>query len=101
MLLIPLFGGASGAGGGGAAGLNLTQASVTVLLEPQLQPGIEQQAVGRICRIGQTQSTRCVRLLVADSIESRILRWQTRRTVVSGAGSGAHLSLNDFMQLLG
>jgi E3 ubiquitin-protein ligase SHPRH len=63
-LMVPLFGGASGAGGSGAAGLNLQVASVAVLLEPCLQPGIEAQAVGRICRLGQQRPTRCVRLVV-------------------------------------
>mgnify|MGYP002633195632 CR=1 FL=1 len=43
VLLVPLFGGASGAGASGAAGLNLQVASVAVLLEPSLQPAIEQQ----------------------------------------------------------
>ena len=39
VLLVPLFGGSSGAGGGGAAGLTLTEANVAILLEPALQPG--------------------------------------------------------------
>ena len=66
VLMVPLFGGSSGAGGSGAAGLNLQVASVAVLLEPSLQPGIEEQAVGRICRLGQERPTKCVRLVVSD-----------------------------------
>ena len=100
VLLVPLFGGASGAGGSGAAGLNLQVASVAVLLEPSLQPGIEAQAVGRICRIGQEKPTQCVRLVVSDSIEPNILQWQSRRLGRGDQGHGA-LSLSDFVHVLG
>ena len=62
-----------GAGGSGAAGLSLQVASVAVLLEPSLRPGIEQQAVGRIYRIGQQKPTKCIRLVVTDSVEPNIL----------------------------
>ena len=65
---IPLFGGASGAGGGGAAGLTLTQATVAYLLEPALQPGIERQAAGRIARIGQSKETKLIIQFVIEAI---------------------------------
>ena len=102
-LLVPLFGGSSGAGGSGAAGLNLQVASVAVLLEPSLQPGIEQQAVGRICRIGQEKPTKCVRLIVSDSIEPNVLLWQSRRLAQGATSASGHapLSLNDFVHVLG
>uniref|UniRef100_A0A7S4F3F9 Helicase C-terminal domain-containing protein n=1 Tax=Chrysotila carterae TaxID=13221 RepID=A0A7S4F3F9_CHRCT len=98
-LLVPLFGGASGAGGGGAAGLTLTQAHTAFLLEPALQPGIERQAAGRIARIGQTRPTRCVRLIVGGTIECKILAWQQMR-LAEGASAAPQLSLNDFVQLV-
>ena len=99
VLLVPLFGGASGAGGGGAAGLTLTDASVAVLLEPALQPGIERQAAGRIARIGQTKHTRCIRLIVDGSVESKILQWQQIR-LADGASANPTLTLNDFAVLV-
>ena len=98
VLLVPLFGGASGAGGGGAAGLTLTQARMAVLLEPALQPGIERQAAGRISRIGQTEATTCLRLIVDETVESKILRWQEVR-MADGASASPQLSLNDFAAL--
>lgn len=100
VLLVPLFGGASGAGGGGAAGLTLTQASTAVLLEPALQPGIERQAAGRISRIGQTRTTTCIRLIVKESIEPKVLEWQQIR-LADGASASPQLTLNDFVQLVG
>ena len=99
VLLVPLFGGASGAGGGGAAGLNLTQASTAFLLEPALQPGIERQAAGRISRIGQTRATTCMRLIVSETIEPCILKWQQIR-LADGASAAPQLTLNDFVQLV-
>ena len=95
---MPLFGGASGAGGGGAAGLTLTHANTAVILEPSLTPGIEAQAAGRISRIGQTKAAKVIRLIVADTVEEKILEWQARR-MDSGTNKSAQLSLNDFVQL--
>ena len=99
VLLVPLFGGASGAGGGGAAGLTLTQARVAVLLEPALQPGIERQAAGRISRIGQTKPTTCVRLIIDETVESKVLQWQEMR-MGDGASAAPTLGLNDFAALV-
>ena len=101
VLLVPLFGGASGAGGGGAAGLTLTHASTAIILEPALQPGVEQQAAGRISRIGQTKPARVVRLIVEDTVEPKILSWQEHRLNDSRlrTSGGNALTLNDFVQL--
>lgn len=101
VLLVPLFGGASGAGGGGAAGLTLTEARTAILLEPQLQPGIERQAAGRISRIGQTRETRCIRLIMENTIEPNILRWQEQRLATGTASSAAQLSIDDLNALVG
>lgn len=57
---------------GSAAGLTFNEATVVYLMEPSLNPGLEDQAIGRIHRIGQTQETACVRLVVKDSIEQHI-----------------------------
>ena len=57
VLLVPMFGGASGAGGSGAAGLNLQVASVAVLLEPQLQ----------VPRLVSISSARPQRVLISSS----------------------------------
>ena len=102
VLLVPLFGGAAGAGGSGAAGLNLQVASVAILLEPQLSPGIEQQAVGRISRIGQQRATTCIHLVIRDSIEESILQWQQLRQAQGAAprSGNAPLTASDFAHVL-
>ena len=102
VLLVPLFGGGSGAGGGGAAGLTLTHACTAILLEPALQPGIEQQAAGRISRIGQTAETTVVRLIIKGTVEERILdysQWRLGEGAAASAIGGGSLTLNDFLQL--
>ncbi|PRW05825.1 E3 ubiquitin- ligase SHPRH [Chlorella sorokiniana] len=60
----------------GAAGLTLVRANHVYLLEPALDPSIEQQAVARVHRIGQQRPVTVCRLLVRDSIEHRVLAVQ-------------------------
>ena len=63
----------------GGIGLNLQAASVVVLCEPQVKPALEQQAVGRAHRMGQTRRVRVHRLLTPDSIDQRLLRLLARK----------------------
>jgi SNF2 family DNA or RNA helicase len=56
----------------GAAGLTLTAASRVFLLEPGLDPAIEQQAVARVHRIGQEREVVITRLLVQGSVEAQV-----------------------------
>lgn len=64
----------------GAAGLTLTMASVAYFLEPSLDPALEQQASGRLNRIGQQGAkTTNIRLIVKNTIEPRIVEIAARR----------------------
>ena len=56
----------------GANGLNLTEANYVVLLEPIVSIGVEQQAIGRVHRLGQTRRSHVVRLIVDDTIETQL-----------------------------
>ncbi len=53
-------------------GLNIQAASVVILVEPQLTPGVEAQAIARAHRMGQTRPVRVHRLLGVDSVDTRI-----------------------------
>ncbi|MFC5645729.1 DEAD/DEAH box helicase [Kitasatospora cinereorecta] len=57
----------------GGVGLNIQAASVVVLCEPQVKPTMESQAVGRAHRMGQLRRVQVHRLLVADSVDQRML----------------------------
>jgi hypothetical protein len=41
-------------------------------MEPFLNPALEAQAIGRVHRLGQRRSVEIVKLIVADSIETRL-----------------------------
>ncbi|CAG7998711.1 unnamed protein product [Penicillium salamii] len=56
--------------GTGAVGLNnLSVASRLHILEPQWNPSIEDQAIGRVLRLGQDREVSVVRYVVNDTIE--------------------------------
>jgi SNF2 family DNA or RNA helicase len=57
----------------GGTGLNIQAASVVVFCEPQLTPAIENQAVARAYRMGQTRDVLVHRLLADDTIDERML----------------------------
>ncbi|KAG6622369.1 DNA repair protein RAD5 [Phytophthora cinnamomi] len=63
----------------GGVGLNLTCASVVILLDPWWNPGVEDQAVDRVHRLGQTQDVLVKRYVVKDTVEDMILQLQQRK----------------------
>ena len=56
----------------GAVGINLTTANRVFLMEPATNPALEEQAIGRVCRLGQKSVVEIVRLVVKNSIETRL-----------------------------
>ena len=58
----------------GGTGLNIQAASVIVFCEPQLTPAIENQAVSRAYRMGQTRDVLVHRLLADETIDERMLQ---------------------------
>ncbi|KAI2836352.1 hypothetical protein CBS12448_11080 [Aspergillus niger] len=95
----------------GNAGLNLACASEVILLDPSWNPYVEEQAVGRVHRIGQQRPVRVHRILVKDTIEDRILELQdSKRHLIQGilgeeailpAGDPSRLEPEDLAYLLG
>jgi SNF2-related domain len=57
----------------GGVGLNLQAASVVIICEPQVKPTTEDQAIARCHRLGQVRSVQAHRLLVANSVDERML----------------------------
>ncbi|RLN78962.1 hypothetical protein BBJ28_00011788 [Nothophytophthora sp. Chile5] len=63
----------------GGVGLNLTCASVVILLDPWWNPGVEEQAVDRVHRLGQTRDVLVKRYVVSDTVEDMLLQLQQRK----------------------
>jgi len=59
----------------GNCGINLTQANRVFLMEPNFNPALEKQAIGRVHRLGQKRKVKVIRLLVKDTVETRINRF--------------------------
>jgi SNF2 family DNA or RNA helicase len=56
----------------GAHGLNLQAADTVVLYDTDYNPTNDDQAMARVCRIGQNQDVRMIRLLCGHGLEDRI-----------------------------
>ena len=70
----------------GGTGLNLVSASRCYLMDPWWNPAVEDQAIHRLHRVGQTRSVRVRRFVVRDSVERRMLEVQGRKgALVDGA----------------
>jgi SNF2 family DNA or RNA helicase len=66
----------------GAFGLNLTAASYVVLFDPWWNPAVENQAIDRTHRIGQTSKVMAYRLLMRDSVEQKIRALQKQKAAL-------------------
>jgi superfamily II DNA or RNA helicase len=69
----------------GGVGLNIQAASVVILCEPQVKPSTEAQAVARAHRMGQVRSVQMHRLLIADSVDQRMLELLGTKTALFNA----------------
>ena len=72
-----------------AVGLNITCANRVVLMEPCLNPALEKQAIGRCWRMGQQKEVTVQRLVVANTIEARIVQANNEMDGVVRDGSGS------------
>lgn len=63
----------------GGVGLNLTAADTVIHFDPWWNPAVENQATDRAHRIGQTKPVFVYKLVVADSIEEKILALQEKK----------------------
>ncbi|OVA20680.1 SNF2-related [Macleaya cordata] len=61
------------------SGIDLTGASRVYLLEPWLNPAVEERAIDRVHRIGRKEDMNIVRLITRNSIEERILELLERK----------------------
>ncbi|KAJ6007724.1 hypothetical protein N7540_011700 [Penicillium herquei] len=62
-----------------SVGLNLVAANQAILADSWWAPAIEDQALDRVYRLGQTRETTVWRLVMEDSIEERVLDIQARK----------------------
>jgi len=89
----------------GGAGLNLTAASYVVLFDPWWNPAVENQAIDRTHRIGQTDKVIAYRLLIKNTVEEKIRELQKQKQALAEDVLGEEkfsqsLTVEDFQFLL-
>ena len=63
----------------GNAGLNLTAAGYVFLFDPWWNTAVQQQAIDRTHRIGQTKNVFAYKMICKDTIEEKIIQLQQRK----------------------
>ena len=72
----------------GSVGLNLTSASRVIMLDMWWNPAIEDQAIDRVHRIGQTKRVVVHKLTIRSSIDERIGALQQRKREAANGALG-------------
>ncbi|KAI7715894.1 hypothetical protein KC353_g5752 [Hortaea werneckii] len=92
----------------GNAGLNLNMASQVIIMDPFWNPFIEEQAIDRSHRLGQTRPVQVHKLLIKNTVEDRIMEIQERKREFVGealdeaAGKNlSRLNVQDLAYLFG
>jgi non-specific serine/threonine protein kinase len=67
----------------GGVGLNLTAADYVYIVDPWWNPAVEQQAIDRTHRIGQTKNILAYRMICKDTIEDKILQLQEKKRILA------------------
>ncbi len=63
----------------GGVGLNLTKANYVYIVDPWWNPAVEQQAIDRTHRIGQTQQIFAYKMICKDTVEEKIVQLQQKK----------------------
>jgi SNF2 family DNA or RNA helicase len=63
----------------GGVGLNLTAADYVYIVDPWWNPAVEQQAIDRTHRIGQTKNIFAYRMICKDTVEDKIITLQEKK----------------------
>lgn len=89
----------------GGTGLNLTAADTVILYDPWWNPMVENQAIDRTHRIGQTRKVQVFRLITKASVEEKILSLQQNKielfneVIEGGTGILKSMSLEELKSL--
>ncbi|KAJ8509434.1 hypothetical protein ONZ45_g8403 [Pleurotus djamor] len=81
----------------GGVGLNLTAAQRVYLMDPYWNPAVENQAVDRIHRLGQTRPVQTIKFVIGGSIEERLLEVQKRKTELAEMTLGSSFSKSELL----
>ena len=90
----------------GGTGLNLTEAEYVFIVDPWWNPAVENQAIDRAYRIGQTNKVIVLRMITPHTIEEKILELQDRKKklaenlIHTESGFFKQLTKNDLMKLV-
>lgn len=66
----------------GGMGLNLTAADYVYIIDPWWNPAVEQQAIDRTHRIGQTQKIVAYRFICKDTVEEKIMTLKEKKNLL-------------------
>jgi SNF2 family DNA or RNA helicase len=64
----------------GGTGLNLTAADYVYIMDPWWNPAVEQQAIDRTHRIGQTKNIFAYRFICKDTVEEKIMELKKKKS---------------------
>ncbi len=67
----------------GGVGLNLTAADYVYIVDPWWNPAVEQQAIDRTHRIGQTKNIFAYRMICKNTVEDKIITLQERKKALA------------------
>lgn len=89
----------------GGVGLNLVSAQDVIIYDPWWNPFVEQQAVDRAYRIGQDKPVTVYKLVVANTIEERIIEMQKDKEIdfdelINSISNDKNFGLKDIIELL-
>lgn len=83
----------------GGTGLNIQSASVVIICEPQVKPSIENQAISRAYRMGQSRDVLVYRLLCENTIEERMVEILDKKQRIFDAFADKSVAAEESLEL--